>query len=376
MKEEVNKYELFELFLKGEINSRELTDFKSRLDSDPDFAAEFQKYQELHNLIIDKGLIDIKENINKIHNNKIRTRKIIRNFTAGFGIVIITTLLFLNNKNEINKAENKNIGKHDTTIVHDSVKVPTDFEKKEQITKTETINKHNQKINTTEKKDTSLHTMLPDTTNKTIDTIAPEIETEAQNITEITDSLQDIKPIQIQIDTSDKIDCSKTEIYAKIETKESCDDKASGEILFISSMISGGEPPYKFSIDNGINFYNQIAFKNLKGGLYHLSIKDKYNCIQKLGAYRIEIQKCSYEYAFAPDKGETWQVPNKNKDCILFIFSKEGRIVLKKQISAFECFIWDGKSENGTDLQMGIYRFILKYTEMNEELNGYVTIIK
>ncbi|TMM29899.1 T9SS type B sorting domain-containing protein [Polaribacter aestuariivivens] len=47
------------------------------------------------------------------------------------------------------------------------------------------------------------------------------------------------------------------------------------------NAISGGKPPYKFSID-GSNYISQKSFNNLKSGIYLPSIKDANNCILNL----------------------------------------------------------------------------------------------
>lgn len=63
-----------------------------------------------------------------------------------------------------------------------------------------------------------------------------------------------------------------------ITRDENCDAK-NGSILL---EIAGGQAPYKYSIDNGINFITtnnlQQAFNNLNSGTYNIVIEDATNC--------------------------------------------------------------------------------------------------
>jgi hypothetical protein len=59
------------------------------------------------------------------------------------------------------------------------------------------------------------------------------------------------------------------------QPKCSCD----GNIIINAKSLSGGEPPYLFSIDNGLTYYSSPIFNNLCSGLYNVRVKDSYNDI-------------------------------------------------------------------------------------------------
>ena len=80
-----------------------------QLKEKPSFAQEFSIHKQLFSIITDKGLIDIKEKINTIHNEKIKTNKKLKQWgTATLSIVIIAVLSFY--------VKNKNIESSNPTI--------------------------------------------------------------------------------------------------------------------------------------------------------------------------------------------------------------------------------------------------------------------
>lgn len=48
----------------------------------------------------------------------------------------------------------------------------------------------------------------------------------------------------------------------------------------ISIAVTGGNPPYKYSINNGLNYYDNPNFINLGAGNYSVKVRDSNSCIQ------------------------------------------------------------------------------------------------
>ena len=382
MKEEINKYEKFEQYLKGELSTDEKNTFQNKLENDVEFNREFLQHEKLFNIINDKGYIDVKENIRQIHSRKLRINKYIRNTGIGISILVSGMILY---SVFISSKKDEDIVNEETTEIADNNSQPLihsipRFEK-------DTVKSVTKKINNNKAAEIKVSQQV--TENNRIEDI-PDlgIKNQVRKIVnpEKKDSLFQHKIIlspdrkinntePAEMDTAKMFDCSKIEIYSDVTIKESCNNKSTGEIQFVNRTISGGNEPYSFSIDNGQNYYSKDHFTSLKSGIYHLFIKDKNNCFSRLGSFRISSINCTYEHAFAPLKLETWEVPTEHRAGTLSILSRSGNLVFKRNIEAFEVYKWDGKTEEGVLLPMGIFQFIIKFRD-GEEKTGSITIIK
>ncbi|MCA9334115.1 HYR domain-containing protein, partial [Candidatus Saccharibacteria bacterium] len=65
-----------------------------------------------------------------------------------------------------------------------------------------------------------------------------------------------------------------------------CADSDDGEIAFTAM---GGTAPYKYSINNGISFFNASTFTDLPIGTYNVVVRDNNNCLAPVQMVEIEV---------------------------------------------------------------------------------------
>ena len=175
--------------------------------------------------------------------------------------------------------------------------------------------------------------------------------------------------------TIDSINCDTVAIVANVETVESCEERASGRLLVKIESEKGTVPPYFISIDYGKNYKQLTQVVDLYPGNYSVWLKDNNNCLSKIGNFLVGSKVCDYDFIFAPDKGERWRVPTKEKSGTLSIYTKQGMLVYTEDFIEGQEFYWDGHSLNDIPQPMGVYRFILKFKD-GEPIVGNVTIVR
>ncbi len=391
MTKDIDKYELIERYLTGQLSAEELTKLEYRMKSDPEFAREVDKHRAVSSIIRDGMLLEIREKVKAIHNSKTSYNRF-RNSgnriiaLSVVGLLIFLSIMFIRNikkdsnsklpEEQANPVTDTSIRKdqrtdtfHDessqinrektTPTAHENVykKPPTPIiEKTSNTHEIDTI-RENEKINVRSEKPAK-KMQVPDSTG-----ITPEL-------IPVTDDNKS------RIDHGkDSTDCSQVAISARIETEESCEQRPTGRICIVKTSIQGGTPPYSVSIDNGKNFYPSFVFEKLYPGNYVLWLKDKYNCMTKTGNYRISSVDCDYDFIFAPDEGELWEAPSYDDAGFLKIYSKQGKLVFTKRIDYGETYMWNGLSLTDNPLPMGVYRFILEL-DNHDPVVGNVTIVR
>jgi hypothetical protein len=170
-------------------------------------------------------------------------------------------------------------------------------------------------------------------------------------------------------------DCRKIKFSMEISVLESCNNKPTGSFLISRESVTGGKPPYMFSLSRS-KFDDSLEFASLFSGNYPVYVKDGNNCIGLGGTAQIGSFDCTYQAVFAPLKGETWSVPAEDgKDGTLRIISKSGAMVYTIKLTSGGNPVWNGESTAGQLLPMGIYQFDIAYTD-GSRFGGNVTIIK
>lgn len=193
----------------------------------------------------------------------------------------------------------------------------------------------------------------------------------ASSVTDIkTDLTQKVSPPVIRDDS-----CSFDSITAKVDTVASCSYSPTGIISIEKDHITGGKPPYCISIDGKKHFNQEFIFKNLPSAYYSIWIKDSRNCIFELGDFFVPVKSCAQTYIFAPEKGERWKIPNNGSQGYLRIFNLSGKIIYELQLESQETYYWNGISNEGQSLPMGVYPFKIDMTS-GEKIVGNVTLVK
>ena len=94
-----------------------------------------------------------------------------------------------------------------------------------------------------------------------------------------------------------------------------------------------------------------------------------------MAVFIIQLVQAIHLWEFAPDEGETWEIPNQGQKGRLKIFNQQRQLVYEQVIEFSGKYSWDGRSNSGYILSMGLYQFILDF-ENGEQVLGNVTIIR
>jgi len=383
MKHEIEIYELIEKYLQGNLKGDELKSIEERIQSDPEFALEVSKHQESHNFIFERAMVDMKDQIGKIHqkntisgNGKLGWR----NLFSYLGVLLFTAALIIvvSAKNRYEEGTLfQGLRKKTVAENSDSIRVAVKpIKQKKQVyvqqeIVTDTLSLSDS-LNTIDTSDVYSQKDIEEELSDIINSAVPVVNSESQPELKNNDPESKNNP---QESSTSKTDCNDIEIEADIESENSCDDKPTGKISVNKQSLDGGEPPYQLSIDGGKNYYSNLAVSNLSPSKYKVFIKDANNCFSKLGDILIKAIDCSYEYVFSPDKGKVWKIPTKESAGEIKIFNKQGKLVYSAEFDMPGDYEWDGRTNSGGELPMGAYLFVLKLRD-NETLKGNVTIVR
>ena len=153
-------------------------------------------------------------------------------------------------------------------------------------------------------------------------------------------------------------------IYKQTFTISEAEDPTFDSVIELGNSItvniSGGKPPYEYSLDK-INWRSSNVFNNLKRGLQVVYVRDSYKCTP------IEYEFLIFNQinAITPNGDGINDVLDYSdlkvkKDVKILIFDRYGRKVYSNEKQS--TYIWDGTS-NGRVLPTGTYWYILEWTE-------------
>ncbi len=391
MRQEIETYELIEQYLNNLLSAKEYSDIEARIQSDPGFASLVEQQRNIHDFINNSSILSVGAELEKIH-KKHHARS---NGISGWrwilialpGILFIAGILFLKHRqNNLNQAPDKI--SFDTMHItpHSTIKVPNDtIIRKHDTTKSSITHPQIQDQQSTnlvipdvEPVKQQVGNPLPAAFKPLSVPVAPVssgtlpdfIGTKDAPAPDNQDStlVKQEEPVQIDL-------CENIKIIGEADSKASCLEKPTGQIIVLPESLKGGAPPYEISANKDGGYSGQLTITGLAPGYYQVYARDKNNCTSNLGEYLVESKTCTYEYVFAPDKGESWTVPDFEIPYTLKIFRKNGQIVFRERIDYDENFEWNGRTNNGDELPMGAYMFILE-SDNRETLYGTVTLIR
>jgi hypothetical protein len=388
MKKEIEINEWIESYLSGNLQEDEMNVFRSRMKEDPSFAKEVDMHKQIHQIIEDGTYIHIRNELKAIHLQNIKFFNSFRrlSFFAMGGLIVGLIMFFiLKNRNETNEINGKTIDKplqHASadTLTESKKIIPSNSPVENNKIQSQSVMPvtgepgnvlNNAGINQKVNEDQSIfinHKPGPDTHTPDVKPVNTDNSSDNQHISDHSTAPPETENII-------NPDCDQVKIEAVIIENESCNNKPTGSLTIDGQTISGGQPPYAFSLDK-IRFYDTLVFSALYPGNYSVYVKDGNECTGRIGVARIGSTDCNYQAVFAPMKGETWTVPaDPNKEGTLQIFSKAGLLVFTSRISENETILWNGETFNGGQLPMGIYLFEIRYSD-GSIFSGTVTILK
>ncbi len=372
----IEHHNMIDRYLLGQTTPEERAEIADRAKNDPAFAKELELHKSLQNLVTDYSVVLIREKLRNIHLGKnIKTRSgkdFLKNILIiGSSAIIVSISIWLLLKKEDmavrspSEAPVTSEAFTDSTPVATGEQLTTAIKPAGDLRKTGRHAKHEfNKINHTgtSRKESTCK-------NKTMVTksMGPDLSRSL-----LSDSAA-LPPIIQKTPAPVVTPADSCSIHADYTSEPSCNNIPSGIIRVDRRSISGGTPPYLFTIDR---IYGEtMAFTNLIPGTYYIKIKDSLDCEQEIGPIKVGIKNCYTDTSFSPAYGEIWDIPLElNQPGMITIFSKAGSVVYKLRLNGSGKESWNGMSDANEMLPMGVYPFRIVY-ENGNVLEGTVTIV-
>jgi len=144
----------------------------------------------------------------------------------------------------------------------------------------------------------------------------------------------------------------------------------------IIANASGGTAPYTYAWSNG-NTENSINL-SLSPGNYTVSVIDNNACIEDTFFLIATISAECIPNVFTPNGdniNDTWNLESTflYSDSEIRIYSRYGKLLFK---SIGYSTPWNGKNENGNDVNEGVYFYYIDIGHDFDAIKGSVTIIR
>src|SRR5690554_1951105 len=296
-KQEKETYELIDRYVNHTLSREEQESFELRMEQDTEFSRDVKAHMKVHRLIMDQGLINIKQKLRKIHESEKGGNDNLWKYFSGVAFIItVCAVIYFNNfykTDELNANKVKVEKQRDTVsnnkehtheksqpIVEDAVSNNKEHthEKNQPVVEKNKSTKKDKKTNPISLHDDAKSSQDTTQRNKDIPSVAPFI---AESKVMKEQKKDTTSTVTSQNSYTDKIDCSVVTITGETNTIPSCDDKPTGNIIIALGSLKGGKKPYKFSIKND-EFTIASNFSNLPPGFYQVSVKDDNGCVNLL----------------------------------------------------------------------------------------------
>jgi hypothetical protein len=366
----IETYELIERYLLGRSKPGEEAEIEARIKSDPSFAGEVEQHRNMQQVIHDHSVLDVKEILTRIRNQKqisIRRRnKFYRSMliVGSCAIIVSLSLLYLFNNNDgaVRRASEAPEAPEASEAFTDTLAPATEtgVTAAETEAPEESIQKNNevQTPGTISSPDLP-HNAVPDLPHNAV----PDLPQNA--VPDLQSGTDSLASPDLQSEAS--FPCA---IKASYITYPSCNNKATGVIRIIESSIITGTPPYQ-AILNG-EYGDSLVFRRLKPGFYRLEIKDASGCLADLGTIIVDTKECRYQENFYAPL-ELWEIPLDLQPGTIEIYNKNGMIVYRLRFDGTGPEYWNGNDLNNEALPLGLYLFTIRY-DSGEIFHGSVTI--
>jgi hypothetical protein len=366
-------YDLIERHFNHELSQEEQIMFDLKVKNDPDFAKEVVAQVEANKILLDQGLLNIKDRLRKIHEAETKGNDSGKWKTYLAGVValvaLVTSVNYFYNSSSKTESPVTNVvtapSEKNTTVTTENKKEVINLNEKENTTENNSKKENSSIVPPADKKTIQDNVQVKDTvqTKKNVPFVIPS-PLVSKNDTVTTKK----KPAAV--------DCSTVTIVGDVNSSGTCTDKSTGNIIVNLSSVKGGNKPYMFSIDGSDEYKGSSQFYDLPVGHYKVTAKDRNNCVSLLQEVDIKSKDCPQEYAFAPGRAELFTFPMKGyTDGEIKILNQGGQIIYHTSINNGYPSAWNGTNNSGIELSMGVYMFVITYS--NGEINkGYVTILK
>jgi len=361
-------YESIDRYLQGELSEVELQQFNEKLQSDAEFKSLVEAQQLAHEVIVYNELTKLKERMSKDlkqqksgfdHWGKVLSLSAIAISASLFTYSYLDRTETPSEKKEVVKEK-----KTPEVAIENKQEEQTQYpepRKKQDIDKesneiTPIVNDSIIGEKEIKHEDITLEKNIPSPVNTTKEPALSNLSKEPVIAT--------------------KVDCDVVHIHADVHVDYGFSGHEDGTIIIDPKSVKGGKEPYSYSLNNS-EFQSDHRFAGLKDGKYQLRIKDQNNCISSLKKeVVVKVPAKEIDEVFMPSQGETWKFPIKeNSNCEIVIISKAGSIVYSASIQQGNPSEWDGRNNNGVELESGNYYFVIKYAS-SDVVRGHISIVR
>jgi len=363
MNPEYKLYEEIDRYLRLEMHPEELQAFEGRLLLNQEMQEVLEAQKLTNELIIDRELVHLKNRMQKEMSNSNGTNRWTKTVLVSSALIVASGALFVL------------IDQHTTEPKKESATV-TEKISGEEVSPKEIIVKENNQV---VKKSTSIHqspatVSLSPVENKEEVPVNSSKENISPIVTETKQENNPVEPIKT-VNEPHTVNCAEVTIQADAKVVYGFQDEAP-RIVVNQRSVKGGVAPYAYSLDNK-TYTSSAEFEDLKDGNYTLYVRDQHQCMSTIKK-TLTVKKPVEEIdeSFSPAYGNAWNFPLKNNtDGTITILNKAGSMVYQTRISGGYPNTWDGRDNEGRELESGNYIFIINFVN-NESVKGHVTIVR
>jgi len=321
MNEQFNKVKNIEDYLLGKLSVLEVQEFEDRLKEDKNLSEEVETQRLLHELVIDRGMLDIKQKIKSGRydndNNGWKTYTLL-GLAALITSASIGYIMLSNEKKSPSISQNIPSNDIETKVI---------------------IQPQTKHINLLTEKplNQTITKPLSQTTTKQLNQITTKTTLEPA---------YNLSPVPFL--TSEKLSGDDTELYAKIQPEENKNSLIHNNDLKPTDVSEKVQPKAKYSKEDSASLHPGLSFEREK-------------------------EKIT-EYAFSPSLGQVWEFPiEPEANCKISIFNKNAKLVYQTTVRNGFINSWNGDGNQGLPIFMGSYIFLIE-TQDGKATKGYVTI--
>ncbi len=367
---EVELMAQIDLYLEGKLSGEELAAFERRRLTDADFAQMIENQRFANELIMDAGLLEVKAKLQAIH---------ARHKPKTWGRWVAVGSLLLGAAGGLywltsSKKPSDSIVFSQLSEDHTLSQVLTNRE-----ASTQKIQGHHKPAKLSPQLFSNQAIDNQDNTNKSEEFATVVSSDEILSIPtpaeekEVADNQTVVPNLSGHTSSPQSAPCFSEGVSVLFRSEPSCASSFDGKIILQPKGLAG---KLKFALGKGADYQTSPIFVGLSPGLYFAYVQTEQGCVYEVpDVIEVQALDCySNEFAFAPDRGEVWNVPY-DRPALLLIFNSVGIEVFRQQLDGSR-FEWNGQNHSGISLPMGAYRYTIRRYDTGAESTGVVTIIR
>lgn len=388
MNSEAQRYERIQRYLLGQLQAEEQARFEAELQADPALRDEVERHRALHSLVEDAALADFQQQLQQVRDEKTkpsgqrplshRRRFWLLGGTLLAALLLLMPLLWQEAKQPQPVAE-------ETTEVPPQASQPNAvLQPKPQPSATEpSVSAPNSEPQASQPTPSRIQPQpaQPAQENAAPAAKRPKAEPAPPALARKSGPLPVVKrgdtpSVSVENLPLPETDCSAFSPEVRYEAVPACPTQSDGQLRVLN--VTGGQPPYRFSIDGGKSWFEGEEKNGLAAGEYRLLVRDAQGCTAEGPLVSIGEKTCAQagqDYAFNPDRGERWRLPDSAQAFTLTVSDKTGRNVFTQRYAANADPAWEGRATDGARLPTGAYFYLLRYADGSTR-KGTVSIVR